>query len=47
MGKTFAAFYVKTIPHAVLIDRNGNIIAHGRVEEIIQVLDMKLSLKKD
>lgn len=43
MGETFAAYLVKGIPHAVLIDRSGNIIAHGSVEEIIKVLGRNLS----
>ncbi|HUU16985.1 MAG TPA: TlpA disulfide reductase family protein [Sedimentisphaerales bacterium] len=43
MGETFAAYLVKGIPHAVLLDRTGNIIAHGSVEEIIKVLERNLS----
>ena len=43
VGETFAAYFVKGIPHAVLIDRTSNIIAHGSVEEIIKVLERNLS----
>jgi thiol-disulfide isomerase/thioredoxin len=34
-GKTFAAYKVNAIPHAVLIDRNGNVAAHGDVNEVL------------
>lgn len=34
-GKTFAAYKINAIPHAVLIDRNGNVAAHGNVNEVL------------
>lgn len=42
-SETYAAYLVKGNPHAVLIDRTNNIIAHGSVEEIIKALERNLS----
>lgn len=47
MGKTFSKYLVKTIPHAVLIDRTGQIASIGRVEEVIDALVNSLSQKND
>jgi len=38
-GRTFSDYKIHGIPHAVLIDRSGNVAAHGRVESVISELN--------
>ena len=42
MGDTFEKYGIKSIPHSVLVDKNGITIAHGNLNDVLNQLENKL-----
>ena len=45
-GKTFTAYHIQSIPHAVLIDGNGIIVTHGEVNEVLSEASRRIGEAK-